>query len=184
MLIPPFAAERLIAWSGAHPAAVGAGWAILLVIAWIAFRRLLPDPRLRFRVDSVPAFLTRAELEFFSVLRPVAAELDLVVFAKVGLNDIFRGARGGPRGQYSRYSQMHVDFLLVTDHDFRPVLGIEVDGDSHRSAVQRDRDRRKDAVFKAAGLPLLRFPNDAGLTHRDLLREVESASRRRVRVRV
>ncbi len=186
MVVPPVAAssERLLAWLGAHPLVVAGTAVLLAILVWLAITRSRGDPRLRFRVEAVPAFFTRAEHRFYSLLRPVAADLDLVVFAKVGLNDIFRGSRGAYRGQYGRYAQMHVDFLLVTSHDFRPVAGIEVDGDSHLTAIQQDRDRRKDAVFKTAGVPLLRFPNDAGLSQKVLRQHLEVAAGKRLRARV
>lgn len=115
----------------------------------------------RFKVAVVPRFFTRAEHAFYTDLLGIAAEFQLVVFPKVGLKDLFLDRPGARRGQFFRYAQLHVDFLLVRPADYEPVLGIELDGESHLSEVQRVRDHKKNNVFKAAGLPLVRFQNGA-----------------------
>lgn len=113
-----------------------------------------------FELEPVAALFSPAEARFHAALTPVAAELGLLVFPKIGLNDLFKDRPGAPRGQYNRYAQLHVDFLLVTRDGHKPVAGIELDGASHRAARQAARDEKKDAVFAGAGLPLLRFFNE------------------------
>ena len=54
--------------------------------------------------------------------------------------------------------QKHVDFLLCSQGPMRPVLGIELDDTSHSRPDRQVRDEFVDAVFRAAQLPLLRFP--------------------------
>ena len=110
-----------------------------------------------FKVHARASLLTPAEREFFERLILAAADLDLLVFPKVGLNDIFDDDRGAPRGQYSSYCQMHVDYALVTRGTQRPVAGIELDDSSHDRPDRQANDSKKDAVFQAAGLPRLRF---------------------------
>lgn len=118
-------------------------------------------PSSGFRVTAKPYFFTKPENAFYAALAPLAQELDLLVFPKVGLNDIFHDTPGAEPGQYNRYTQMHVDYLLVTRQDYRPVAGIELSGASHERERQRTRDAKKDAVFRAARLPLLKFTNGA-----------------------
>jgi len=114
-----------------------------------------------FRVGPRPYFFTRPENAFYTALAPIAQELGLCVFPKVGLNDVFQDKPGADRGQYNRYAQMHVDYLLVTRQDYRPVAGIELNGTSHERERQRTRDMKKSAVFSAAKLPLIQFNNGA-----------------------
>ena len=118
-------------------------------------------PSSGFRVAAKPYFFTKPENAFYAALAPLAQELDLLVFPKVGLNDIFHDTPGAEPGQYNRYSQMHADYLLVTRQDYRPVAGIELSGTSHERERQRTRDVKKTAVFRAARLPLLTFTNGA-----------------------
>lgn len=128
-----------------------------------------------FLLDARPCIFSAAEAKFFSELAPVAAELGLLVMPKVGLNDVFKDRAGAPKGQYYRYAQMHVDFLLVARDGHRPVAGVELDGDSHQGKRQQGRDEKKASVFKAAGLPLLRFYNHVAVGPADLRQKLEDA---------
>lgn len=134
-----------------------AGFVLAVRLAILAWRYL----DRRFKVEVVPRFFSRAEHAFYSDLVGIAGDLELVVFPKVGLKDLFKDRPGARRGQFFRYAQLHVDFLLVRPRDFEPVLGIELDGESHLAPIQRKRDEKKNDVFKAAGLPLVRFQNGA-----------------------
>ena len=55
----------------------------------------------------------------------------------------------------------HVDFLIVDkDQDFKPILAIELDWDSHKEYRQYKSDKFKNEVFKDSNLPLIRFNNN------------------------
>lgn len=164
----------------------------LLVIAVLIFMAVLAGaaailPALRgagegeprgaadFQLAARPYFFSVAENKFYGELSVIASELGLLVFPKVGLNDVFKDQPGAPKGQYGRYAQMHIDFLLVSQQDYRPVAGIELDGASHQGQRQQARDQKKEAVFKAARLPLLRFLNHATLTPAEVRQKLEDA---------
>ena len=121
-----------------------------------------------FKVEAKPFFFSRAENAFYGVLTEACEPLGLLAFPKVGLNDLFRDMAGAANGQYHRYAQMHVDYLLVTNREYRPVAGIELDGPSHQAQQQQQRDSKKNDVFQAADLPLLRFKNGGGDTPQEL----------------
>lgn len=59
------------------------------------------------------------------------------------------------RNQFNRKS---VDYLIV-DHDFNPLLVVEIDDDSHTSKKVRMRDLKRDEIAAAAGIPTLRITN-------------------------
>lgn len=122
-----------------------------------------------FQLDARPYFFSVAENKFYGLLAEACRDLDLLVFPKVGLNDVFKDRQGADRKQYFRYAQLHIDYLLVTAKDYRPVAGIELDGASHQGEKQKGRDEKKNSVFKAAGLPLMRFYNQNQYT-RDTIR--------------
>ena len=156
---------------------------VLMVIVTIAKVLIRENERLSFRVEANRYFFSKAENRFYSALIPIADDLEVVIFPKVGLNDIFRGKQGARPGQYNRYAHMHVDYLLVTKADFRPIAGIELDGSSHESDRQKERDTRKNAVFKAAGLPLVRFRNEDKNSDREVRQKIENALGERKKVR-
>lgn len=126
-----------------------------------------------FSLEAKPYFFSVAENKFYGELATAAGELGFLIFPKVGLNDVFKDKPGAPKGQYNRYAQMHVDFLLVSKKDYRPVAGIELDGASHQGQRQMARDQKKNAVFKAAGLPLVRFINHSTITPAELRQKLE-----------
>lgn len=119
----------------------------------------IPSEDFPFKLDAKAYFFTKAEGTFYPELVKAAAELGFLVFPKVGLCDLFVDKKGADRSQFRRYAQMHVDYLLVRESTYAPVAGIELNGASHLAEKQQANDRKKKAVFAAAGLPLLTFYN-------------------------
>ena len=89
-----------------------------------------------------------------------------MAFPNVRLQDVFYISAKGEerRGVYARFQDKHIDFLVVAVRDYRPVLGIELDGSSHDRVEQKYRDAVKETVFRSAGLPLLQFSNEENLS--------------------
>lgn len=103
-------------------------------------------------------FLSPAEASFFRVLRLTLGERYLIC-PKVRLADLFYVTRPHEnRGATNRIAQRHVDFLLCDPGTLKPLAGLELDDASHRKGANAERDRFKDDVFAAAGLPLVRVP--------------------------
>ncbi len=105
-------------------------------------------------------FLSPAEQSFHGVLRGVTGG-DAVICPKVALGDIFFAKSGDARQNRiltNRIDRKHVDFLLCDPITMRPIAGIELDDRSHERPDRRQRDQLVEAVFAAAGLPLIRVP--------------------------
>ena len=110
-------------------------------------------------------FFSRAEREFYETLKQ-ALPASYIAFPNVRLQDIFYITAKGDerRGVYSRFQDKHVDFLVCERKNYRPVLGIELDGSSHDRAEQKYRDAVKETVFRSSGMTLLRFRNEDKLS--------------------
>ena len=104
-------------------------------------------------------FFSQAERVFFVALLNATKDLPITVLSKVRLNDLLEATGDSKQATNNRINRMHVDFVLLSQPDFQPLVAIELDGASHGSQAQQSRDAKKDAAFKAAGLPLKRFPN-------------------------
>jgi hypothetical protein len=81
------------------------------------------------------------------------------VFAKVRLEDVVEVKAGDERARQigrNRIKSRHIDFLL-TDAASRPILAVEVDGGSHRTARAAEGDELKNQVLARAGVPLVRL---------------------------
>jgi hypothetical protein len=110
-----------------------------------------PDFPFRTRDD----FLSAAELSFYRVLM-LAIEDRAVIFAKVGLGDIFFVSNTkNSVAHRNRIDRKHVDFLACDQTTLHPLFGIELDDKSHSRQDRSERDALVDQVFQAAGLPLV-----------------------------
>ena len=109
------------------------------------------------------SLFSRDERRFYDALRQAAGDRYLI-FAQMRLIDLVEVPRGqaGSPFWFGKVRHKHVDFVLCDRETGGPVLAIELDGASHQSAVQRQRDAEKDAVLAQAGLPLLRVGTRRG----------------------
>lgn len=57
-------------------------------------------------------------------------------------------------GLRSRIKSRHVDFLICDFKETRPLLAIELDGESHDTPERMERDQFVDDVYKDIGLPV------------------------------
>lgn len=103
-------------------------------------------------------FLSPAEISFFHVLSNVV-QTRALIFPKVRLADIFFVSN--PHQNLSYFNQIsakHVDFLLCQPGSLKPVVGIELDDESHNRPSRQERDEFIEKVFEASSLPLIRYP--------------------------
>lgn len=75
----------------------------------------------------------------------------------------------------NRIRSKHVDFLLCHPATLTPVVAIEVDGPSHKSAKQAKSDDIKNAFFAEIGLPFVRVPAVLWFEPSEVLSRVEVA---------
>lgn len=105
-------------------------------------------------------FVTKAEHNFYMVMRSIVPE-SAVVLAKVSLGDLFY-VRSNDASEFRTYTnkidRKHVDFLLCDAKTMRPIVGIELDDKSHQRNDRQVRDEFVEGVFRAAKLPLIRYP--------------------------
>ena len=135
-----------------------------------------PDKQQELNSDDIEAlpyrtrddFLSPAELSFYRVLSSVVGSR-ATICPKVGLSDILFVSRPNEnRAHSNRIAQKHVDFLLCDPSTMKPLCGIELDDRSHSRSDREARDMFVDKAFEAAGLPLARYPVQAGYTVQDI----------------
>jgi hypothetical protein len=117
--------------------------------------RRFGGPAYRLRDD----FVSPAERSFYRVLCDAIGGR-YAICPKVSLGDLFYAPhpdRGRALGLMNRIDRKHVDLLLCDPETLAPLAGIELDDASHRQPRRAKRDRLVYAVFRAAGLPLLRL---------------------------
>jgi very-short-patch-repair endonuclease len=134
-----------------------------------------PGTKVRFRdIYASKPLLTDNEARFFRLLHQLS-QGRCQLFAKVNLADIMTTTQKGAVGDRNKFDKKHVDFLVCRNEDWMPMLGIELDDSSHNNKQTQKRDRDKNDLFAAIGLPLLRLPLNEIDQHEELIRQLSDA---------
>lgn len=116
------------------------------------------------------SILERSELVFYRALQRAVGS-QAIICPKVRLGDLFyvkRPERDETPAYFYKISSKHVDFLLCSPRNLRPLVGIELDDKSHLQDKRQVRDTFVNAVFATANLPLLRIPTQTIYAPEDL----------------
>ncbi|PJF41262.1 MAG: topoisomerase [Phototrophicales bacterium] len=119
-------------------------------------------------------FLSAAELNFYAALCDTVGEY-VTICCKVGLQDIFYVKKSDYslwRTYTNKIDRKHVDFLLCDPTTMQPLVGVELDDSSHQRKDRQERDEFVNAVFDAAGLPLVHIPVRRFYRQEDILRQI------------
>lgn len=101
--------------------------------------------------------LAKSEKDFFKALE-IAILNKYHIFPQVGLSRII----DVPQETYNRQEHLHqilprsVDYVICDRENFATLLVIELDGESHNTKNQQDKDNFKDKALNKAGINLLR----------------------------
>jgi hypothetical protein len=91
------------------------------------------------------------------VLKPLSDKWGAHAFVKVKTASILPIEKSGIDDSAFRFAlQSEFDFV-VTDDDLQPLFAVEFDGETHKTELQRDRDRKKNQLCERFCLPLLRI---------------------------
>jgi hypothetical protein len=113
-----------------------------------------PNTRLAFEHEYTPkALLTPSEARFHACLENLT-QYRCRIQCKPRLADVFQHE---DRASFNKISQKHIDFLICRNDDWTPMLGIELDDDSHEDKLRKKRDTFVNLLFAATGIPLLRI---------------------------
>jgi very-short-patch-repair endonuclease len=104
---------------------------------------------------TVKSLLTPSESRFHECLHAITVHRCRIL-VKPRLADVFQHQKGDLAG-FNKVSQKHVDFLICRNDDWIPMVGIELDDDSHERKDRKKRDMDVNAIFASVGLPLLRI---------------------------
>lgn len=146
------------------------GAALLIILTALLLRRGAK----RHKAENEPLpycirddFLTDAEFQFYQTLRTYLGH-SVTICPKVSLGDLFFAAGENRAGYLNKINRKHVDFLLCDPDSMIPICGVELDDSTHQRPDRMERDRFVDAVYNAAGLPLVHVPLKNGYTPDEL----------------
>lgn len=116
-------------------------------------------------------FLTAAEQSFFGVLKQTVGSR-YQICPKVNLKDVLFIRKGTNNSLqqtiFNKISRKHLDFVLLDPQALIPVMAVELDDASHRSASAIKRDGDKNRALNDAGLKIVRIPAKRSYTMEDL----------------
>ena len=130
------------------------------IVDFLYFKDTKPDSKPEFPYHIRDDFLSPAEHSFYLVLRNIISD-KADICTKVSLSDLFYVRSKDPskfRTYTNKIDRKHVDFLLCDPNTLKPLVGIELDDKSHQKKDRQERDEFVEKVYKAANLPLVRFP--------------------------
>ena len=119
--------------------------------------------------------LTKAERAFFDVLYPIVHN-HMHLFAMVRLADLVYISPGTEKRQsfFNKIQSKHIDFVLCSKEEIKPILAIELDDISHQKPDRQARDEFLDQALRHAGLPLLRVQARRRYDPQELKQQIKS----------
>jgi tetratricopeptide (TPR) repeat protein len=103
-------------------------------------------------------FYSEQEYKIYKLL--VAQFPNQLVFPNMALQAIFEYKRMKElvaRDVFDYYLKASVDFCITSTETYLPIVAIEVDSPVHDAPEQIERDTKKDQIFEAGGVPLVRL---------------------------
>lgn len=97
---------------------------------------------------------TKTELKFYRELLKISEELNLSIFPKIRLADIFKHEN---IKEFNKIKSKHIDFLLCDKSNCKIRLAIELDDYTHNKNKTIKNDNFKNELFKQTNLPLIRI---------------------------
>ena len=138
------------------PAIIALAVAIAVTIALVIFAKLRRKNR-DSRYYLKDSLLTNSEKEYFRVIDAYFGK-DYRVLPQINLASVIEKEGQGFRTELFR----NVDFGIF-DYNFRPILLIEINDNTHFRKDRQERDESVAAILKKARLPLVTFWTKDGL---------------------
>lgn len=122
--------------------------------------------------------LSKGERAFYEALCMAVDAKGHRIFCKVRLADLLYMPKGVNKRQshQNRVQSKHVDFVICSAQELRPLLVIELDDRSHEREDRRQRDAFVDRALAAAGLPVWHVPAAAGYRVEELAERLRRES--------
>lgn len=100
--------------------------------------------------------LTKAEYSFYSILKKICEESNLLICPKVRLEDFIQ-VTAQEKSKYRGYiKSRHIDFLIC-DAKLHVIGALELDDNSHNTQKAQVTDNFKNELYKTIQLPLFRI---------------------------
>lgn len=119
--------------------------------------------------------LSRAETEFYEVLKGVIGEKN-IIFCKVRMEDLI-GAKDNRYKEINRnrIKSRHADFAIFNKETLTIRLVVELDGNSHKDSETRAIDNFKNEAYGSAGIKIARITQKSHYDQNELAEQIKEA---------
>lgn len=117
----------------------------IFIIVKVLSKKKTPDYHLK------DALLTQTEIAYYNIINAYFGE-DYLVLPQINLASVIEKQGGGFQTELFR----NADFGIF-DFDFRPILLIEINDNTHLRRDRQERDQKVGVICKKAHIPLITF---------------------------
>lgn len=143
--------ENLLASQYLLPLSVTAGVIIIIIIIYLLFKKRGPRYVVKERLMSA------TEYEYFKIINSFFGD-EYLILPQINLASVIDKVGEGYRTELFR----NVDFG-VFDYNYRPLLLIEINDNTHFRKDRIERDKKVNEICKKAKLPLVTFWTKDGI---------------------
>ena len=139
---------------------------LLLLIKYLVKKKNEP----RYYVKD--ALLTATEIKYYNVIRSVIGD-DFLVYPQINLASVI-DKKGGNNFRNELFR--NIDFAIF-DYNFRPLVLIEINDNTHFRKDRIERDEKVAVICKKAGIPLITFWVKDGINEDYIAKQLNTAIR-------
>lgn len=143
--------KNLLASQYLLPLSVTAGVIIIIIIIYLLFKKRGPRYVVKERLMSV------TEYEYFKIINSFFGD-EYLILPQINLASVIDKVGDGYRTELFR----NVDFGIF-DYNYRPILLIEINDNTHFRKDRIERDKKVNEICKKAKLPLITFWTKDGI---------------------
>ena len=134
---------------------------VIFIIVRLSLRKKTPSYYLK---DSL---LTPTEISYYNIINGYFGN-DYLILPQINLASVIDKQGGGFRNELFR----NVD-IGIFDHNFRPILLIEINDNTHLKKDRQERDKKVNDICKKARIPLVTFWTKDGFDREDIYRTIK-----------
>lgn len=137
---------------------------IFIILGFLVFIKNKETTNHQNILENIPVYpkmlLTKDELQFYQTLKTILSS-DYDISCKCRLEDIIGIDKRSKnyKSDRNRIKSSHIDFIVFNAITGKVEFVIELDGNSHNIAGQKEADMKKDILLKNAKIKLIRMPS-------------------------
>lgn len=118
--------------------------------------------------------LTKTELKFYKILKPITDKMNLLICPQVVLYEILNTRQYNNRKYFNKISNKSIDFV-ITDENMEIKMCIELDDYTHTRNDRIERDNFINELFREMNIKLIRIPVTYNYNEFELAQQIKES---------